>query len=46
MLELAHSVFAQIGLAGLVGLWVAKAGLGWVLFRYWKVRRFVIGGKR
>ncbi|WP_263829901.1 hypothetical protein [Ruegeria aquimaris] len=46
MLELAHSTFAHIGLAGLAGLWVVKAAAGYVGLRWLRERRLGTKGTR
>lgn len=39
MLEIAHNLVTQIGILGVAGLWIVKAGLSYGALRLWKQRR-------
>ena len=39
MAELAHAVVSHIGIAGLAGLWIVKAGLGAYGLRWLRLRK-------
>ncbi|WP_283054209.1 hypothetical protein [Thetidibacter halocola] len=34
-----HGAAGTLGIAGLAGLWVVKAAVGWKLLRWWRGRR-------
>lgn len=39
MIELVHAVIAHVGIAGLVGIWIVKAGVGALGVRWFKTRK-------
>ncbi|WP_417721955.1 hypothetical protein [Salipiger sp.] len=39
LLALLHGPMSGLAVAGLAALWVVKAGLGWLAFRWWRTRR-------
>lgn len=43
LLSLFHGMAASIGIAGLALIWIIKATAGWMILRWWRLRRSVKG---
>ncbi|WP_323783489.1 hypothetical protein [Thalassovita sp.] len=39
LIVLAKSAIGSVGAAAIAAIWIVKAGLGWVVLRWWRSRR-------